>query len=701
MGVQGLKSYIENSDINYLRICAFRDSSLIIDGSNLYFSLYFDSKLDQMHGGDYDAFEEVIIQFFDNLAACDIKPYVVLDGGDDHTNKKFDTLVKRKQQKIKEAYALSMGKKASVLPTLVKNVFRQLLRKLKVPMVQCLEEADWEIAALAKEWDCPVLSNDSDFYIFNLAKGVLPLTHFQWKNVRLDKRTNQKFIHVKHFTVQHFCASFKMNADLLPVFASILGNDYVKLENIKYLDWEEYSINGRENARIDGLLNWLSQFLKPEEAVSALLRFTDNKEKAIVQEAFLKGIKEYKLIPGSLAPFFHSKVIPQIALTGPLQVLPRWILRPLLEAKMSSSIIDTLLHKRVSFNPQVENFQLPCSSETSRPIRQVIYGLLLLGEQPVDKQELAVKIFTGTSKRYVEEYTRQQLTLHIQKVEAIQTRVMEELKLETLWKEPYAVRLQVFLETLGVSSTMLKGIPSVLQLQMLVTRYWLVNAQPQPCQVHLWGLLVGMVYGKFSSTPKTEKDMPLKLKLHTGRRRFYLEDEAAHLYSQWQSCLKWSLDLNRLLSEPLSEPECARLYRGTLVHQVVGELRRGITLESLLMRGSSAEQFFKQLKDAIVSLVGEDFMKKMKTGLENSGARKTQSAYKGQTQPIDDLSSCFEHLMHEDIDDYEDDDFTEKTSKGKGQRIMSECSYTVRTRHKAKARNADNPSKKFERRCFE
>lgn len=435
MGVQGLKTYIERSNRNYLRSWAFRDNRLIIDGCNLFYSLYFDWNLDQRCGGDYDVFEELIIQFFENLEACDIHPYVVLDGGADHTDKKFDTIMKRKQQKINEAYALSIGKRGKVLPTLVKNVFRQLLHKLKVPLVQCLEEADWEIAALAKEWNCPVLSNDSDFYIFNLRAGLLPITHFQWKNVKVDRRTNKKFIQVKHFTVGKFCASIKMNADLLPVFASILGNDYVKLPDIKNLDWELYSKTGAENTRIDGLLNWLSQFTGPEEAISALLKCIDNKEKAIVQEALLNGIKEYKLISGSLAQFFHSKVIPQTALTGPLKVLPKWTLKPLLEGRMCSSIIDALVHQRVSLTCQVENFQLPCSSEISRPIRQVIYGLLLLGEkQTADKQALAIKIFTGTNKRYVEEYSRQQSTLSNQKVEAIQTRMMEELHLETLYK---------------------------------------------------------------------------------------------------------------------------------------------------------------------------------------------------------------------------------------------------------------------------
>ncbi len=435
MGVRGLKTYIENSERNYLRSWAFRDNRLIIDGCNLFYTLYFDCNLDQRHGGDYDAFEEMIKRFFGNLRACDIHAYVVLDGGADHTDKKWDTLMERKQDKINAAFAISEGRKGKVLPILIKEVFKQLLHTLKVPLIQCLEEADWEIAALAKEWRCPVLSNDSDFYIFNLEAGFLPITLFQWENVKVNRGTNKKFIQAKHYTIKQFCATFNMNAKLLPVFASILGNDYVKLQNLKNQSWSDFSDPGTDYPHFDGLLNWLSRFLSPEAAVSALLELTDDKEKPLVQKELSKGVQEYELISGYLAQFFHLKTIPQTASTGPLQVLPEWTSKLLLEGKMNSSIIDVLVHQRVTLISQVEDFQLPCSSETSRPIRQVIYGLLLLGEKPAaGKQLLTIKTFTGTSKCYVEEYGRLQLELNCQKVEAIQTRVMEGLQLETLWK---------------------------------------------------------------------------------------------------------------------------------------------------------------------------------------------------------------------------------------------------------------------------
>lgn len=80
MGVQGLTTYVEGNR-HFFQDVKFRDSRLVIDGCSLYFRLYFTHYLDQQHGGDYDAFAGLLIQFLSALAACDIQPYVVLDGG--------------------------------------------------------------------------------------------------------------------------------------------------------------------------------------------------------------------------------------------------------------------------------------------------------------------------------------------------------------------------------------------------------------------------------------------------------------------------------------------------------------------------------------------------------------------------------------------------------------------------------------------
>ncbi|XP_055769926.1 protein asteroid homolog 1-like, partial [Salvelinus fontinalis] len=87
--------------------------------------------------------------------------------------------------------------------------------------------------------------------------------------------------------------------------------------------------------------------------------------------------------------------------------------------------------------------------------------------------------------------------------------------------------------------------------------------------------------------------------IHRGARSPDLG--VAHAFSQWQCCVRDGLDLNQLLCFPLPEPQCAWLYKGTLVHQLVGQLRGGVTPDSLLMEDSSSGQLYRAMLEAILN----------------------------------------------------------------------------------------------------
>lgn len=53
-------------------------------------------------------------------------------------------------------------------------MFLSVLNELKIDVVQCAYEADADIAALARGLNCPVISNDSDFYVMDVV--VIPLS---------------------------------------------------------------------------------------------------------------------------------------------------------------------------------------------------------------------------------------------------------------------------------------------------------------------------------------------------------------------------------------------------------------------------------------------------------------------------------------------------------------------------------------------
>lgn len=273
------------------------------------FVLADSSGLDQNHGGEYAAYESLIERFITALRTCEVDPYMVLDGGSDHTNKKLETVTKRAEQRIERAHrAAKDGGKEDIRPIMTKWVFRQTLTRLKVPVAQCFGEADREIAALADKWKCPVLSNDSDFYIFNLSAGLLPISYFQWQDVKGNG--SKSYIPCKRYYTSSFCIYFEIQPQLLPTFAALAGNDYVKLP--KFI-WSRFAPDAsRPQSRLEGLLCWMKDFEQPEDTLKAAVELmggkSQNKEKML--QSLSVGMEEYKLPRSSLVEFFVRGVVP-------------------------------------------------------------------------------------------------------------------------------------------------------------------------------------------------------------------------------------------------------------------------------------------------------------------------------------------------------------------------------------------------------
>nr|XP_023694795.1 protein asteroid homolog 1-like [Paramormyrops kingsleyae] len=257
MGVRGLYSYVMGKK-DFFQEVKVQDTKLIIDGSNILYYLAFWPTLDLQHGGDYDALADTIRIFFKALSICKIKPFVVLDGGKDYSGRKLDTVKQRAQQKIKEAHDMSTGKKQEIMPLLIREVFKEVLSSLQVPFVQCMAEADREVASLANEWSCPVLTLDSDFFIFDLKGGCLPANHFRW-----DKVTEcSKYIPAQMYSADRFCAHFRMKEELLPLFATMCGNDWVQSQAMAgfftKMNFAKKVGLSQNHQKIDGLFHWLA-----------------------------------------------------------------------------------------------------------------------------------------------------------------------------------------------------------------------------------------------------------------------------------------------------------------------------------------------------------------------------------------------------------------------------------------------------------
>ena len=71
---------------------------------------------------------------------------------------------------------------------------------------------------MAAAWNCAVLSDESDFFIFDVKGGYIPLSFLRWKFRRFT---------AKIYYRSKLASWFRIRSKLLPLFASLAGNDYV------------------------------------------------------------------------------------------------------------------------------------------------------------------------------------------------------------------------------------------------------------------------------------------------------------------------------------------------------------------------------------------------------------------------------------------------------------------------------------------
>uniref|UniRef100_A0A3Q4H1Z2 Protein asteroid homolog 1-like n=1 Tax=Neolamprologus brichardi TaxID=32507 RepID=A0A3Q4H1Z2_NEOBR len=523
--LQHLKTFI-------LRFHTYSVPRLIIDGNALYYSLYYtsDPKLDQRCGGDYPGFKHEVCKFFKTLQDCEVNPYVILDGGSGP--EKHEHNVSPLKYKLKKAKTIAetepdgtLPEAYNVLPPLVKDVFIEILREKGIEFKVCLGEADPEVVSEANQKQCAVLSIDKDFYIFDVHKGFLNLDNFEWKKEEDGK------IPARIYTRSKFCEHFKLDPALMPVFASIAGNDYSRLEDNGAFAKESSSPGEYSIKRLDGMLGFLSKVnldglnnsQKREHALSEALNHVGKKENQTFKLAIKKYVKPEKT---------SSK-------------LPPWVCEKVERGELTTFVTSVVDWKTMMLTPLVEDFSQHSSYTAAYRIRQYFYGLLTGGE--------------------ITEYGRDGEEIKDYRVPSILPSSDEQKQL----------KLQCLNEVLRlIIKYTSENIPDQLKLPVCVTVFWFKKLQhhPKPETVNcLHALLLWFV---------CEPDGPEKLLLVSGplapkcclifsvedefeRKMKALKDEVvrnwqprvAHAFSQWQCCMRQSLHLNQLLCSPLPEPQ--------------------------------------------------------------------------------------------------------------------------------------------------
>lgn len=279
MGVKGLTSYIASRADHYLVPFELHDTCLVIDGDSLASNLYqWHPHTNGAFGGDYNQYHHIVHRFFAALHKCRVRAFVLLDGG--YQRRKLKTVHSRLRSKICSIRHLNPSGGNHLFPLHMRECFVDAVRQAPgaPQLMRCLFEADDEVAQLARQLNCPVLSYDSDFYIHSVPYiPSVTLTRRPLRraaprrNRRKPAATNaQAQAAFREYWYMDCCVYTmaqltrgQIGRDVWPLFGVLLGNDYVSRRVFAKFFASGVSRRhvGRRHSpqqkRIVGLLRWL------------------------------------------------------------------------------------------------------------------------------------------------------------------------------------------------------------------------------------------------------------------------------------------------------------------------------------------------------------------------------------------------------------------------------------------------------------
>ncbi|GBM00794.1 Constitutive coactivator of peroxisome proliferator-activated receptor gamma [Araneus ventricosus] len=246
MGVKGLSSLIQecseackfvsiqkmaNDHQQFFGCCPV----LAVDGSNFipWFYAYRKEYFECIYGGQWIQFKEVLEEFVFKFQSKGIKLVFIFDGT--ICEEKLTEWAKRRMDKYREIasifndISLNLQEKAiscrHVSPAL-KFLAKFALKELGVDVYQTDKQVDADnyIADYANRNKAvfAILSNDSDFIILG-TKPELSTSH-----LRLDQL--ETFMYDRYCFAERY---LNISSKQLPLFACLMGNDYVPYENLK------------------------------------------------------------------------------------------------------------------------------------------------------------------------------------------------------------------------------------------------------------------------------------------------------------------------------------------------------------------------------------------------------------------------------------------------------------------------------------
>ncbi|KAL3320768.1 Protein asteroid 1 [Cichlidogyrus casuarinus] len=294
MGIRGLTTVLQDKYPGCFVDFSLRNSFVVIDYGSFMHYLNRISHLTPVYGGEAQKFALFVATWLDRFKECNIKPIFIKDGIP-HLYKENEAK-ERMEKKIAKAQKImdsNFEKISCFLPQAAKVVMKETVLEHDYPLYLCDDEADGVIAGISVLFKAPVLTNDSDFFIF--ATMYPEIQVISWDS--LDKYATHDS-QGSYLTCLKYEPKYSfLNAlshDQLILFSAICGNDFT----IGHSLYKRIFTNATQyfSAKYFPILaKWILGYKEPELCIESLLKKFTVAEREQISSDIRASAELYKL----------------------------------------------------------------------------------------------------------------------------------------------------------------------------------------------------------------------------------------------------------------------------------------------------------------------------------------------------------------------------------------------------------------------
>ena len=467
MSTKWFKTFINDSSYQYEEC---QPKGIVIDGLSFIYTFSKKEKISWKEGGRYWLLREKLIEFFDCLKSSHIEPIIVTNGLDLRSVECSTTIAKsrirRRKQKNQVIAEWAIHNKMppnnidhTPLPVVSIKVFLMAMKELGVPVLFADGEADRATVAIANYYNYPVLANDSDYYMYDIKAGYIPIDRFNW-HARLFK--------VEVYKLCKFNSQFGLkDPQLSRVIPAVL-----KLELLNRLTEEGVISNDPNRQQVRSLVHFFSKVSNVQQFISHIREKMDKGEE--IAEALRAQIKQAEEMYDDIKPLSKDDLQAKFLGDSATSVVnfPKWLMNLMNDHNDEGRfLVSAALKGECLPRCVIDDPHKPTARLASRDIRQSMYTMM----SPLMKEKRVKEIMRNQLRKggNIEDI---EMVDHEVPILFPSSTLPSVLDIEGMSNDE---KLSVFCRVLGIDRNILDGFDKEWKLVIAAACYWVKECKPK------------------------------------------------------------------------------------------------------------------------------------------------------------------------------------------------------------------------------